>query len=189
MNNNSVYDFPFEPILPSDLIVGNTYYIKLHTNIMKKFIDQRRRSPVYHWMGTFVGLHTEKDTDYAIFHHVQILNKSYKNGNCNLPLVRYPEGFLAATDCDTFSDRTRVINEVRYVYFSVSKWVFGEPVKERLFTKKALNKIQTRLNNDTFYTISSFLNKTKKGHSKSPRKGGKGGKGSNKRKTRKVQIT
>ena len=161
------YYFPFEIIDKAHLVPGENYYIKLNDRIIRDFLSKRRNLPVSHLKGTFVRLHTEVDrvttTEYAVFKNVRIMNRNYKIGLCNLMLVRYPEGFLANSGCDTFSDRDRTINEDREVFFSVNKWIFGLPTETALITKRAIKKIEPILKPDVLNEISQFKGTNKGG--------------------------
>lgn len=171
---NDPYFFPFEIANKQELIPGDKYYIKLNDRIVKDFLDKRRNLPVSHLEGVFVRLHTEVERvntiEYAVFKKVRILNKIYKEGLCNLMLVRYPEGFLAsAGGCSTYSDFSgRTVNEDREVFFNVNRWTFGVPTETKLLTKQVLSrvtgpKVPETLNNE----ISQFQGTMK------PLKGGK----------------
>lgn len=171
---NDPYFFPFEIANKQQLIPGDKYYIKLNDRIVKDFLDKRRNLPVSHLEGVFVRLHTEVERvntiEYAVFKKVRILNKIYKEGLCNMMLVRYPEGFLAsAGGCSTYSDFSgRTVNEDREVFFNVNRWTFGVPTETKLITKQVLStvtgpKVPETLNNE----ISQFQGTMK------PLKGGK----------------
>jgi hypothetical protein len=164
---NNPYYFPFERLNKSDLVPGEIYYIKLNDRIAKSFLDKRRNLPVSHLKGTFVRLHTEVEpvntTEYAVFKDVKIMNKRYKLGLCNLFLVRYPEGFLAApSGCDTLSDNNpdtslrRTINEDREVFFNVNNWMFGKSTEQQLLAKQLITKMKPTLNNDTVNYLNTL---------------------------------
>lgn len=144
--------FPFEIINSDNLIPGDNYYIKLNDRVISNFLTNRRKLPVSHLKGTFVRLHNENNDDiiveYAVFKNVKILNHLYKSGLCNQMMVRYPEGILASTSCDSYSDNNRTINYDREVYFNLKKWIFGIPTETKLITEKALTSITPYLNAD-----------------------------------------
>lgn len=153
--------FPFQIISPDNLIPGENYYIKLNDIVIDNFLTKRRTLPVSHLKGTFVRLHNEtvttNMTDYAIFKNVQIINRNYRIGLCTQMLIRYPEGYLATTGCDTYSDRDRTLNQDREVYFDISKWIFGLPTETSLVKKQVINKIiKPSLDIYTFNEIEQF---------------------------------
>lgn len=162
---NDPYYFPFEKVNKDELIPGDKYYIKLNDNIIKtKFLDLRRNLPVSHLEGVFERLHTEPDrittpVTYAVFKKVRILNKIYKEGLCNLMLVRYPEGFLAsAGGCSSYSDFSgRTVNEDREVFFNVNRWMFGKPTEYNLLKNKVINKVSNQIGEDNILTTKELL--------------------------------
>lgn len=164
------YYFPFEIVNKDSLIPGENYYIKLNDRIVRDFLTKRRNLPVSHLKGTFVRLDTEvgriTTSEYAVFKDVKIMNRNYKIGLCNLMLIRYPEGLLASTGCDTYSDRDRKINQDREVFFDVNKWIFGVPTETVLTTKKAIKKIEHKLNKDVLSEVDRFRGTIKGGDSK-----------------------
>lgn len=161
------YYFPFEIIDKDHLVPGENYYIKLNDRIVRDFLSKRRNLPVSHLKGTFVRLHTEVDRvttiEYAVFKNVQIMNRNYRIGLCNLMLVRYPEGFLASSGCDTYSDRDRIVNQDREVFFAVNKWIFGLQTETDLISKKAIKKIEPSLNSDILGEVEKFRGTNKGG--------------------------
>lgn len=164
------YYFPFEIINKDGLIPGENYYIKLNDRIIRDFLSKHRNLPVSHLKGTFVRLYSEvsrmNNIEYAVFKNVEIINRNYKIGLCNLMLIRYPEGFLASTGCDTFSDHDRIINQDREVFFDINKWIFGVPSESALITKKAMKKIEPALNRDVLNEIERFRQTNKGGKTK-----------------------
>ena len=160
--------FPFQIINSDNLIPGENYYIKLNDRVIDNFLTRGRPLPVSHLKGTFIRLQTEttgiNSTNYAIFINVQIINRNYRLGLCNQMLIRYPEGYLATTGCDTYSERDRNLNQDREVYFDTSKWIFGLPTENALIKKQAINKvIQPSLDPATFNEFGQFRGTTKGG--------------------------
>jgi len=164
------YYFPFEIVNKDSLISGENYYIKLNDRIVRDFLSKRRNLPVSHLKGTFERLHKETrneiSKEYVVFKNVQIMNRNYKIGLCNLMLIRYPEGFLASTGCDTYSDHNRKINEDREVFFEVNKWIFGKPTETILITKQSMKKIEPTLNQNVLDEINKFRGTIKGGKTK-----------------------
>jgi hypothetical protein len=154
--------FPFNIINKNDLITGDNYYMKLNNNIIRKFIEKKRNVPVSDLKGTFVRLHTEPGvdgaTEYAVFKNVYIVNKIYKQGLCNMMLVRYPNGMLAIDDCDSFSDylKNRAVNEDREVFLAVNVWKFGLPNEETIMSKKVLEKLTPTINETLIGEVKKF---------------------------------
>lgn len=188
--NRDPYFFPFEIITKDNLVPGENYYMKLNDNTIKRFIDQRRNVPLSDVKGTFVRLHKEDigsiKREYAVFKNVSIMNKSYKPGLCTTILVRYPEGFLAADGCDSYSDefKNRSVNTDREVFLDVGQWRFGIPSERKLVSNKALQK-GTPLDENSINVISQFqgIQKSSGGRKKS-RKSRKNRKNSKSRKDR-----
>lgn len=170
------YYFPFEIINNNHLVSGENYYIKLNDKVVRDFLSKRRTLPVSHLKGTFVRLHTEVSrlttSEYAVFKNVQIMNRIYRIGLCNLMLVRYPDGNLASTGCDTYSDHDRTINEDREVFFDIDKWIFGLPTETALITKQVMKKIEPSLNPDALEQIGQFRG-TKGGKTRAKKTRGK----------------
>jgi hypothetical protein len=156
------YFFPFHIINNNDLISGDNYYMKLNNNIIRKFIEKKRNVPVSELKGTFLRLHTEPSidgtTEYAVFKNVYIMNKMYKQGLCNMMLVRYQDGSLAVDDCDSYSDhfKNRSVNEDREVFLAVNVWKFGLPSEENIITKKVLEKLTPKTNETLTREIEKF---------------------------------
>ena len=173
------YYFPFQIIDKNNLVPEENYYIKLNDKVIKDFLDKRRNLPVSHLKGTFVRLHKEVSrnsitSEYAVFKNVQIINKNYKIGLCNLMLVQYPDGNLATAGCDTYSDRNRKINDGREVFFSVNKWMFGLPTESSLITKQVINRIiQPSLDPATFNEVGQFRGTGKGGKTRRKKTRGK----------------
>jgi len=165
------YYFPFKIIDKDSLIPGENYYIKLNDRVVRDFLSKHRNLPVSHLQGTFEGLHIENKNnlivEYAVFKNIRILNHKYKIGLCNQMMIRYPEGFLANTDCDTYSDLNRTINPDRDVFLNLKKWIFGQPTEIALITKQAIKKIEPNLNEDVLGEINRFRGTIKGGKSKS----------------------
>jgi hypothetical protein len=161
------YYFPFQIVNKDSLIPGENYYIKLNDRITKDFLTKNRNLPVSHLKGTFVRLHIELDKvtniEYAIFKNVVILNHNYKMGLCNQMMIRYPEGFLASTGCDSYSDNNRKINHDREVFFNIKTWIFGKPIEQELITKQVLNTTKPVLNKDVISVIGQFRGTNKGG--------------------------
>jgi hypothetical protein len=157
------YYFPFEVIDQDNLIPNDKYYIKLNDNIIRNFANKRKNIPVSHLEGVFVRLHTEQSVDssikYAVFKNVKILNKEYKEGLCNMMLVRYPDGFLASADgCSSYSDFSgRSLNEDREVYFPINKWIFGKPTEHKLLSKQIMNQLIIPLGQDNINITKQLL--------------------------------
>lgn len=187
------YFFPFEIINKDNLVPYENYYMKLENNIIEQFTKMRRNVPVSNLKGTFIRLHREDigpiKREYAVFKNVFIMNKSYKIGLCTRMLVRYPEGFLAADGCDSYSDefKNRTVNTDREVYLDVGEWKFGLPSEAKLVSNKALQKAVPILDESTIREISEFqrsINKPSGGRKKS-RKSIKGRKNRKSRKSNK----
>lgn len=170
--------FPFEIITQDKLISSENYYIKLNDKVIDKFLTKRQPLPVSHLKGKFIRLHTEtsgiNNTDYAVFKNVQMMNRNYRFGLCNQMLIRYPEGYLATTGCDTYSDRDRTINENREVYFDISKWIFGLPTETALITNQLMRKkIYPSLDSNTLGQIEEFRGTNKGGKTRNKKSRGK----------------
>jgi len=167
------YFFPFHTVNKNELISGDNYYMKLNNNIIRKFLEKRRNSPVSDLKGTFVRLHTESGIDdpieYAVFKNVYIMNKMYKQGLCNMMLVRFPDGALAIDDCDSYSDnfKNRSVNEDREVYFAVNVWQIGVPSEEKIVTKKVFEKITPKINESLVREVEKFTGTQMSGGRKS----------------------
>ena len=157
------YYFPFEVIDKDNLIPNDKYYIKLNDNIIRNFVNKRKNIPVSHLEGVFVRLHNEPSIDssikYAVFKNVKILNKEYKEGLCNMMLVRYPDGILASADgCSSYSDFSgRTLNEDREVYFPINKWIFGKPTEHKLLSKQIMNQLMIPLGQDNINITKQLL--------------------------------
>ena len=160
--NRDPYFFPFEIVNKDNLVPAENYYMKLNDNIIKRFIDMRRNVPLSDLKGTFVRLHKEDigsiKREYAVFKNVSIMNKSYKPGLCTTILVRYPEGFLAADGCDSYSDefKNRSVNTDREVYLDVVQWKFGIPSEAKVVSNKALQKMGPLLSENVINEVSQF---------------------------------
>lgn len=179
--NRDPYFFPFEIINKDNLVPAENYYMKLNNNIIKRFIDMRRSVPLSDLKGTFIRLHKEDigsiKREYAVFKNVSIMNKSYKPGLCTTILVRYPEGFLAADGCDSYSDefKNRTINSDREVYLDVGQWRFGILTEAKVVSNKALQKMGPLLSENVINEVSQFQGTRKPiGGRKKSRKSKKG---------------
>jgi len=156
------YFFPFHTVNKNELISGDNYYMKLNNNIIRKFVEKKRNVPVSDLKGTFVRLHTEPDIDdsieYAVFTNVYIMNKMYKQGLCNMMLVRFPDGVLAIDDCDSYSDnfKNRSVNEDREVYLAINVWRFGLPSEVNIVTKKVFEKITPKINESLAREVENY---------------------------------
>jgi hypothetical protein len=154
--------FPFEIIDYNDLVIGETYYIKLDSNIINRYTSRKTSVPVSDLRGSFVRLDKEHLLTFAVFKDVSIMNKTYKPGSCGLFSVKYPGGFVASDSCDTYSNEYKgiKINETREVYFDTSRWIFGKQTEKNLLQKRVLtNKIEPRVPQDITNIIKSHLEK------------------------------
>jgi hypothetical protein len=139
--------FPFKGVKKTGLVPVENYYMQLLSP----------RGQVSRLKGTFVKYHTEDDTvkrTYAVFKNVAIMNKHYKKGTCRRMLIRFPDGLLANTDCDSYSDifKNRTIHADREVYLDVNYWKFGLPTEKTLLSKRILQKFPT----DMEFEIDTF---------------------------------
>uniref|UniRef100_A0A6C0HJB2 Uncharacterized protein n=1 Tax=viral metagenome TaxID=1070528 RepID=A0A6C0HJB2_9ZZZZ len=131
--------FPFKGVKKTGLVPVENYYMQLIAP----------RGQVSKLKGTFVKYHTEDDTvkrTYAVFNNVVIMNKHYKKGTCRRMLIRFPDGLLANTDCDSYNNRNRE------VYLDVNYWKFGLPTEKTLLSKRILKKFPT----DMEFEIDTF---------------------------------
>jgi hypothetical protein len=162
MSNHA--NFPFEKINPTDLLIGETYYISLDEKIKEKY---KRNKIVSRLKGTFVSLYTEQgkqtesNIEYAIFNNIAIINNDFKPGSCTMMLIRDPEtNELVNEGCDTYSINNKnskiIINENREVYFNINRWIFGLPTENTLLQKQVVKKLKTDLFRDIDQELGKF---------------------------------